>query len=60
MDDDDDIVRPTGWVPLVLDTMSVAQLEDYIAQLEAEIARVRADIEAKKSHLSGAEALFKK
>ena len=60
MDDEDDIVRPKGWVPLVLDSMSIGQLEDYIAQLEAEIARVRADIESKKTHLSGAESLFKK
>jgi uncharacterized small protein (DUF1192 family) len=43
-----------------LTPLSVAELEAHIHVLEAEIARIRAAIEAKRSHRSGAEGLFKR
>ena len=45
--------------PLVLDTLGVEELRDYIAELRAEIARVEADIAKKHGHRSHAEAFFK-
>ena len=46
--------------PRELDTLAVAELEDYILELEGEIARARAAIAKKQDHRSGAEAFFKK
>ncbi|MBK19901.1 MAG: DUF1192 domain-containing protein [Rhodospirillaceae bacterium] len=60
MDDEDDIVRPNDWTQRDIEKLSIEQLEEYIAELKTEIARVEADIAAKKSHVSAAEALFKK
>ncbi len=45
--------------PLVLDTLGVVELRDYIAELKGEIARVEADIERKQSHRNAADAFFK-
>jgi uncharacterized small protein (DUF1192 family) len=45
---------------LVLDTLGVDELRDYIAELNAEIARVEADIARKNSHRSAADAFFKR
>ena len=45
---------------LVLDTLSVDELRDYIGELRAEIARVEADIDRKGSHRSAAEAFFRR
>jgi uncharacterized small protein (DUF1192 family) len=45
---------------LVLDTMSVEELRDYIGELREEIARVEADISRKQSHRSAADAFFRK
>jgi uncharacterized small protein (DUF1192 family) len=45
---------------LVLDTLGVEELHDYIAELREEIARVEADIGRKGSHRSAAEAFFRK
>ena len=45
---------------LVLDTLGVEELRDYIAELREEIARVEADIDRKGSHRSAAEAFFRK
>lgn len=44
----------------VLDTLSVAELEDHIAWLESEIARARDAIAAKKNVRAGAESLFRR
>jgi uncharacterized small protein (DUF1192 family) len=60
MDIEDLEPRKKTATPLNLDTLSIEELNDYIASLEAEIARVRAKIEAKKAHLAGASALFRK
>ncbi|MCG8361094.1 MAG: DUF1192 domain-containing protein [Kiloniellales bacterium] len=46
--------------PKDLEAMGVEELEAYLAELEAEAARVREKIEAKKTYLSGADALFKR
>jgi uncharacterized small protein (DUF1192 family) len=45
---------------LVLDTLGIEELQDYIAELREEIARVEADIARKGSHRSAAEAFFRK
>lgn len=45
---------------LVLDTLGIEELRDYIGELREEIARVEADIERKGSHRSAAEAFFRK
>ncbi|MBN8872794.1 MAG: DUF1192 domain-containing protein [Rhodospirillales bacterium] len=46
--------------PLVLDTLGVEELRDYIAELRDEIARAEADIGKKQSHRSAADAFFRK
>jgi len=43
-----------------LDPLSVDELHARIEALEGEIARVRAKIDASVTHMSAAEALFKK
>jgi uncharacterized small protein (DUF1192 family) len=45
---------------LVLDTLGIAELRDYIDELREEIARVEADIARKGSHRSAAEAFFRR
>jgi uncharacterized small protein (DUF1192 family) len=45
---------------LVLDTLGIAELRDYIDELREEIARVEADITRKGSHRSAAEAFFRR
>ena len=45
---------------LVLDTLGVAELREYIDELKAEIARVEADIDRKQGHRSAADAFFRK
>ena len=64
-DDDDNPweARPRKIVrleKLVLDTLGVEELRDYIAELRAEIARVEADIERKQGHRSAADAFFRR
>jgi uncharacterized small protein (DUF1192 family) len=44
---------------LLLDTLSVEELRDYIGELRDEIARVEADISRKQTHRSAADAFFK-
>ena len=43
-----------------LSNWSVGEIEAYIADLEREIVRARQVMQAKSSHRSGAEALFRK
>ena len=45
---------------LVLDTLGITELRDYIDELKAEIARVEADIARKQGHRSAADAFFRK
>ncbi len=58
-DEDLPLRKPRRLERLVLDTLSVAELQDYIAELRAEIARVEADIDGKQRHRSAANAFFK-
>ncbi|HWV21565.1 MAG TPA: DUF1192 domain-containing protein [Devosia sp.] len=46
-------------VGMVLDTLSVSELEHRIALLEGEIARLKAAIEARGSTRKAADAVFK-
>ena len=45
---------------LVLETLGIEELRDYIGELREEIARVEADIERKQGHRSAADAFFKR
>ena len=54
------IRKRTRLEKLVLDTLGIEELRDYIGELKAEIARVEADIERKGSHRSAADAFFRK
>ena len=52
--------RQARLTKLVLDTMSVEELGEYIGELRTEIARVEADIGRKQSHRSAADAFFRR
>ncbi|HVC62650.1 MAG TPA: DUF1192 domain-containing protein [Acetobacteraceae bacterium] len=45
---------------LLLDTLGIEELHDYIGELREEIARVEADIQRKQGHRSAADAFFKR
>jgi uncharacterized small protein (DUF1192 family) len=45
---------------LVLDTLGIEELREYIDELKTEIARVEADIAHKQGHRSAADAFFRK
>ena len=58
--DEDAIRKPRGHeVGMVLDAMSVEELEERIALLQDEIARLRTAIEARNKTRNAADALFK-
>lgn len=60
-DDENPLPRKrTRLEKLVLDTLGVDELRDYIGELREEIARVEADIVRKESHRSAADAFFKR
>lgn len=60
MMDEENVKRPkTHEVGMVLDSLSVSELEERIGLLEAEIARLKAAILAKGNSLAAAEAAFK-
>jgi uncharacterized small protein (DUF1192 family) len=44
---------------LVLDTLGIEEMQEYIGELREEIARVEADIARKQSHRSAADAFFR-
>jgi uncharacterized small protein (DUF1192 family) len=44
---------------LVLDTLGIAEMREYVDELREEIARVEADIAGKQRHRSVADAFFK-
>jgi uncharacterized small protein (DUF1192 family) len=61
MDEEEGPVRKrTRLERIVLDSMGVEELRDYIAELKAEIERVEADIERKHGHRSAADAFFRR
>jgi uncharacterized small protein (DUF1192 family) len=59
-DDDLPVRKRIRLDKLVLDSLGVEELRDYIAELNAEIARVEADIARKESHRSAADAFFRR
>lgn len=46
--------------PLVLDSLGVEELRDYITELRGEIDRAEGEINRKQSHRSAADAFFRK
>jgi uncharacterized small protein (DUF1192 family) len=61
MDEEEGPVRKrTRLERIVLDTMGIEELRDYISELKAEIERVEADIERKHGHRSAADAFFRR
>lgn len=60
MFDDDEVKKPKGHeLGMLLDAMSVDELQQRIGLLEAEIARLKVAIEAKQKHKSAAASVFK-
>ncbi len=59
-DEDEPVRRKKRLERLVLDTLGIEELYDYISELKDEIARVEADIGRKQSHKSAADAFFRK
>jgi uncharacterized small protein (DUF1192 family) len=60
-DDDDPPPRKRARLErLVLDTLGIEELRDYIDELREEILRVEADIARKGSHRSAAESFFRR
>jgi len=61
MDEDEGPARKRARLEkLVLDTLGIEELRDYIDELKAEIARVEADIARKQSHRGAADAFFRR
>jgi len=61
VDDEDLPVRKRRRLEkLVLDTLGIEELGDYIGELKEEIVRVEADIARKQGHRSAADAFFRK
>jgi uncharacterized small protein (DUF1192 family) len=59
-EDDLPLTKRRRLEPLLLDSLGIEELRDYIGELKAEIARVEADIGRKGSHRSAADAFFKR
>ena len=59
MDDDIALPRPSeGFVPQILDEMSVEALRQYLNELENEVQRVEGEIDKKSNYRDAADALF--
>ena len=59
IDDDRPVKKPVHEIGMVLDTLSVGELEERIALMTEEIARLEAAINAKKASKSAADSVFK-
>ena len=59
-EDDTPVRKRTRLEKLVLDTLGIDELRDYITELNDEIARVEADIGRKQRHRGAADAFFKR
>jgi uncharacterized small protein (DUF1192 family) len=57
--DDEPIKKPAHEVGMVLDTLSVDELEERIALLTGEIERLKSAIAAKKASRNTADSVFK-
>ena len=60
LEEEEPVRRKRRLERLVLDTLGVDELREYISELHDEIARVEADIGRKQSHKSAADAFFRK
>jgi uncharacterized small protein (DUF1192 family) len=61
VDEDEGPVRKRARLEkLLLDTLGIEELRDYIGELQAEIARVEAEIDRKQGHRSTADAFFRR
>jgi uncharacterized small protein (DUF1192 family) len=61
-DDEDPVSRASKAriQPLILDSLGIAELQDYVRELRDEISRAEAEIQRKQGHRSNADALFKR
>jgi uncharacterized small protein (DUF1192 family) len=59
-EDEGPVRKWTRLEKLLLDTLGIEELRDYIEELKTEIARVEADIERKQGHRSAADAFFRR
>ena len=61
--EDEDLIprMPRGRLQqVVLDSLGIAELEDYIRELRGEISRVEAEIVRKQGHRSNADGFFRR
>ena len=61
--EDEDLIprMPRGRLQqLLLDSLGIAELEDYIRELRGEISRVEAEIVRKQGHRSNADGFFRR
>jgi uncharacterized small protein (DUF1192 family) len=58
--DTDDLAPPPKAKPVVLDQMSIEELEERIVRLEAEIVRARGMIAMKRKSRDAAASVFKR
>jgi uncharacterized small protein (DUF1192 family) len=59
-EEDDRPLRRRRLEPLLLDSLGIEEMHEYIDELKAEIARVEADIDRKQNHRSAADAFFRR
>lgn len=59
-DDEELPVKRRRLEPLLLDSLGIAELREYINELKAEIARVEVEIGKKDTHRDAAELFFRK
>jgi uncharacterized small protein (DUF1192 family) len=59
-DEDAPVRKRTRLEKLLLDTLGIDELRDYIDELKTEIARVEADIGRKQAHRGAADAFFRR
>jgi len=59
MFDDIPVKKTVDEFPRNIETLSIADLEDYIKSLQAEIARVELDIQKKTASQGTADSFFK-
>jgi uncharacterized small protein (DUF1192 family) len=59
-EDDRPLRRRQRLDKLVLDTLGIEEMRDYIDELREEILRVERDIDRKQSHRSAADSFFRK
>jgi uncharacterized small protein (DUF1192 family) len=59
-DDDLPVRKRIRLEKLVLDSLGIEEMRDYIDELKAEIMRVEADIARKQSHRTAADSFFRR